>query len=63
MLTSSNTEIKKKRNLSEPMDVTFNVNLNQIVDLSEKEQSLLLSLAEFEVPNFSAGMSYAVCDP
>ena len=45
------------------MDVTFNVNLNQIVDLNEKEQSLLLSLAEFEVPNFSAGMSHAVCDP
>ena len=31
------------------MDVTFNVNLNQIVDLNEKEQSLLLSLVEFEI--------------
>ena len=31
------------------MDVTFNVNLNQIVDLNEKEQSLLLSLAGVHV--------------
>ena len=29
------------------MDVTFNINLNQIVDLNEKEQSLLLSLVWF----------------
>ena len=38
------TSVIPKRNISETMDVEFSVNLNQIIELNEREQSLLLSV-------------------
>ena len=38
------TSVIPKRNTSEKMDVNFSVNLNQIIELNERDQSLLLSV-------------------
>ena len=46
------TSVIPKRNISESMDVQFSVNLNQIIELNEREQSLLLSVAGTHGPSF-----------
>ena len=46
------TSVIPKRNISESMDVQFSVNLNQIIELNEREQSLLLSVAGIHGPPF-----------
>ena len=46
------TSVIPKRNISESMDVQFSVNLNQIIELNEREQSLLLSVVGIHGPLF-----------